>query len=165
LKNEKPQPLPGLNEGSGWALDIPALLGFGSRNEAQSGSSQPAVSNVNIEQPSRTPALPQPAQVPPGASQPLLPPAAIPSVNGGGGRTGSGPLVIVPEATITRGQVEPSPQIPPQIPQRPIVQPAAPSGQNSNELRPPAAVGEAGQPARPVRQEPPSLLGRLLGGG
>ena len=165
LKNDKPQPLPGLNEGSGWALDIPALLGFGSRSDAPSAASQPAVSNVNIEQPSRTPALPQPAQPPSGASQTLLPPAAIPSTNAGGGRAGSGPLVIVPEPTVNRGQIEPAPQIPQAIPQRPIVQSAPPSGPNSNELRPPAAVGEAGQPSRPMRQEPPSLLGRLLGGG
>ena len=160
LKNDKPQPLPGLNDGTGWGLDIPALLGFGSRNDAPSAP-QPAAFNGNGEQPSRTPALPQVAPNSP-SNQLLLPPASIPSGNGPVGRSGSGPLVIMPETSAPRVQADPSPA----IPQRQALPPQpAQSGFNSNELRPPAGVGDGAPQARPLRQEPPSLLGRLLGGG
>ena len=161
LKNEKPQPLPGLNDGSGWTLDIPGLLGFGARNETPP-TSQPAVSNINAEQPSRTPALPQPVQSSQPSNQPLLPPAAIPSGNGPAGRSGSGPLIIVPDSSPPRAQAEPPANLPP----RQTPPPSPQSGFNSNELRPPAAVGDGvPPPSRPMRQEPPSLLGRILGGG
>ena len=161
LKNEKPQPLSGLNDGSGWTLDIPGLLGFGARNETPP-TSQPAVSNINAEQPSRTPALPQPVQSSQPSNQPLLPPAAIPSGNGPAGRSGSGPLIIVPDASPPRAQAEPPANLPP----RQTPPPSPQSGFNSNELRPPAAVGDGvPPPSRPMRQEPPSLLGRILGGG
>jgi penicillin-binding protein 1A len=165
LKSEKPQPLPGLNDTSGWSLDIPALLGFGSRQDNprasnQSVMPQAGVSNTSPET-TRTPALPpQPQSAPTG--QVLLPPASIASSAPPVNRAGSGPLVITPEPVAARSQPDPSQNLLP--PRQSIPQPQTPAAFNSQELRPPAAVGEGQPQPRTIRQEP-SLLGRILGGG
>ena len=161
LKNEKPQPLPGLNDASSWSLDIPALLGFGKSAEPQPVALGSGATGDTV---SRTPALPQPV-LQPQANPSLIPPASIPANAGHqpvppqNTPPRSGPLVIVPDAQPVRVQAEP----PPLPQQRPSAVPAQPS-YGSNELRPPAPVGDSVPPSRPTRQEP-SLLGRLLGGG
>ena len=168
LKTERPQPLPGLNDASSWSLDIPALLGF-----SKSSEPQPVLVNTNTGQDtvSRTPALPppsinQPATNQSSANQTLVPPAPIPTASipsAPAPRSGSGPLVIVPDAQSLRVQAEPPPL--PQRPSPPLPSPVPVQPQyGAQELRPPAPIGEAAPQQRPSRQEP-SLFGRLLGGG
>ena len=162
LKTEKPQPLPGLHEGAGWALDIPALLGFGSRTDS---SAAPAAQPASLEQPARTPALP--ASQPP-ASAPLLPPASIPGSAPSAPRPSPGPLVLQPDGNASRGsqgeplrlQTAPLPPAP-----LPVAPPGLPPASAVQDLRPPAPVGDRGLPAqRPARAEP-SPFGKWFGGG
>ena len=160
LKGMKPQPLPGLN--SSWSLDIPALLGLSSKDDAAPADEPMVEPSRSKNEFMRTPALPQ---------SNLVPPASVPQVQA--------PLVSVPQVPVPQVPV-PAPvrsnpdgrplQIVPQSSSGSVMAPPqdvrGPVGraQDPRELRPPAMVGGSTETARQPARREPSVFDRLFGG-